>query len=80
MPKSDQRRTHFEQVPVEIVKEIADEDLQDSETSEALPHVEPPARKHAEFPPLRHPRRMSCNTPLTDRAAGRGKWTAIERV
>jgi hypothetical protein len=33
MPKPKKPKTHFEQVPLEIVKEIAEEDIQDGETS-----------------------------------------------
>jgi hypothetical protein len=69
---------------VEIVKKIADEDLQDKDTDEDEPPVEPPveplARKRAEFPPLQRPRRMSCKTPHTDGVTGHGKWSAVESV
>ena len=45
MPKSKDPKTHFEQVPLEIVKKIAEEDIPDDETNGADVTVDPPARK-----------------------------------
>jgi hypothetical protein len=59
MPNSNHRKTYFEQIPVEIVKEIAEEDLPDGGTNEAAPPIEPPARKCAKLPDLK---------PLTEKA------------
>jgi hypothetical protein len=49
MRKSKEPKTHFEQVPLEIVKQIADEDIQDDEANGAEVTVEAPARKRAVF-------------------------------
>ncbi len=45
MAKSKEPRTHFEQVPLEIVKKIAEEIIPDDEASEFDGTVEPPAKK-----------------------------------
>jgi hypothetical protein len=45
MPKSKGPKTHFEQVPLEIVKKIAKEDIPDDETTGLDVDVDPPARK-----------------------------------
>lgn len=45
MPKSKDSKTHFEQVPLEIVKKIAKEDIPDDEGNEPDVDVDPPARK-----------------------------------
>jgi hypothetical protein len=45
MSKMKQPKTHFEQVPLEIVKKIAEEDIRDDETSGAGVTVEPPAKR-----------------------------------
>jgi hypothetical protein len=45
MTKPTDAKTHFEQVPLEIVKMIAEEDIWDDETSGAGVTVEPPAKK-----------------------------------
>jgi hypothetical protein len=45
MTKPTDAKTHFEQVPLEIVKKIAKEDIRDDETSETIVTVEPPAKK-----------------------------------
>ena len=49
MPKSKEPKTHFEQVPLEIVKKIAEEEIPDDETNGADVAVEPPARKCSAF-------------------------------
>jgi hypothetical protein len=53
MPESKDSKTHFEQVPLEIVKKIAEGEIPDDETSGADVAVEPPARKHSAVPCLR---------------------------
>jgi hypothetical protein len=45
MPKSKGPKTHFEQVPLEIVKKIAKEDIPDDEANEPDMVVDPPSRK-----------------------------------
>jgi hypothetical protein len=50
MRKMKQAKTHFEQVPLEIVKKIAEEEIPDDETSGADVAVEPPAKKCSAFP------------------------------
>ena len=45
MPKSKDSKTHFEQVPLEIVKKIAKEDIPDDEANGSEVDVDPPARK-----------------------------------
>ena len=45
MYKSKDAKTHFEQIPLEIVKTIADEDIPDDEANEPDLLVDPPARK-----------------------------------
>ncbi len=45
MRKSKDSKTHFEQVPVEIVKKIAEEDIPDNTTIGPDVPVDPPARK-----------------------------------
>jgi len=45
MPKSKDPKTYFEQVPLEIVKKIAKEEIPDDEAKETGPIVEPPTRK-----------------------------------
>jgi hypothetical protein len=49
MPKSEEPKTHFEQVPLEIVKQIADEEISSDEANGAEVAVEPPPRKRAVF-------------------------------
>jgi len=53
MTKSNDPKTHFEQVSLEIVKKIAEEDIADDETSGAEGAVEPPAKKRSALPRLR---------------------------
>jgi hypothetical protein len=53
MPKSKEAKTHFEQVPLEIVKKIAEEEILDEETSGTGVTVEPPAKKCSSFPRFR---------------------------
>ncbi len=45
MRKSKDSKTHFEQVPLEIVKKIAKEDIPDDEVDGPDVDVDPPARK-----------------------------------
>jgi hypothetical protein len=45
MPKSKELKTHFEQVPLEIVKKIAAKAIRDEETNGADPAADPPAGK-----------------------------------
>jgi hypothetical protein len=52
MPKSKERKTHFEQVSLEIVKQIIDEEISSDEANGAEVAVEPPARKRAVFAAL----------------------------
>jgi hypothetical protein len=53
MPKSKEAKTHFEQVPLEIVKKIAEEEFPDDEMNGADGTVEPPAKECSAFPQLR---------------------------
>jgi len=50
MPKSKDPKTYFEQVPLEIVKKIAEEDIPDDEAKGTGLTVEPPARKCSAVP------------------------------
>jgi len=45
MAKSKETKTHFEQVPLEIVKQIADEEIWSHEVNGADVTVGPPAKK-----------------------------------
>ncbi len=45
MLKTKKAKTYFEQVPLEIVKKIAEEDTPDDETNGTDVTFEPPARK-----------------------------------
>ena len=45
MPKSNGPMTHFEQVPLEIVKKIAKEDIPDDAANGPEVDVDPPAKK-----------------------------------
>jgi len=49
MTKSNKPKTFFEQVPLEIVKKIAEEDTANDVTNKADPSVEGPAKKRAAF-------------------------------
>jgi hypothetical protein len=49
MTKPKEPKTHFEQVPLEIVKKIAAEDIPDGETSGTDGASEPPARERSAF-------------------------------
>jgi hypothetical protein len=49
MPKPKEPKTRFEQVPLEIVKEIAKEDIEEGETDTADGPVKPPATKRGAF-------------------------------
>jgi hypothetical protein len=53
MAKSKDPKTYFEQVPLEIVKKIAEEDIPDDDVGGANVTVEPPARKRSAFPRVR---------------------------
>ena len=45
MAKPKDPKTHFEQVPLEIVKKIAEEDIPDDEANGVDVDVDPPAKK-----------------------------------
>jgi hypothetical protein len=45
MPKTKKPKTHFEQVPLEIVKKIAEEEIPNDEANEENVTVEPPAKE-----------------------------------
>jgi hypothetical protein len=60
MPQSNQPKTHFEQVPLEIVKKIAEEEILDDETNGPDARVEPPAKKCSAF---RRPKLAMVNVP-----------------
>jgi len=47
MAKSKEPKTHFEQVPLEIVRKIGGEEIPDVEASAGDRTVEPPAKKSA---------------------------------
>jgi hypothetical protein len=49
MPKSKEPKTHFEQVPLEIVKQIADEEVSSDEANGVGVRAEAPAKKRAAF-------------------------------
>lgn len=53
MPNPKDPKTHFEQVPLEIVKKIAEEDILDDETNEGGETVERPAKKRSALRRLR---------------------------
>ena len=44
MPKTKKPKTHFAQVPLEIVKKIAEEEIPDDEATGEDVIVEPPAK------------------------------------
>jgi len=50
MTKPKELKTYFEQVPLEIVKKIAEEDISDDAASGADVATEPPAKKRFAFP------------------------------
>ncbi len=52
MPKSNESKTHFEQVSLELVKQIADEEISSDEANRVEVTVQPPARKRAAIPVL----------------------------
>ncbi len=60
MHKMKEPKTHFEQVPLEIVKKIAEEEIPDEETSGTDATVEPPAKKCLASP---RSRRAPANVP-----------------
>lgn len=49
MPKPKEPKTHFEQVPLEIVKEIAKEDIEEGQKSQPDVPVRPPAKQRGAF-------------------------------
>jgi hypothetical protein len=49
MPKLNDPKTHFEQVPLEIVKKIAEIDLPGDKTNGADGPAKPPAKKCSPF-------------------------------
>jgi hypothetical protein len=56
MPKSKERITHFEQVPLETVKQIVDQEISCDEANGAEVALEAPAKKRAVFRALGQPR------------------------
>ena len=44
MPKTKKPKTHFDQVPLEIAKKIAEGEIPDDEVNEKNVIVEPPAK------------------------------------
>ena len=60
MHKMKEPKTHFEKVPLEIVKKIAEEEIPDEETSGTDATVEPPAKQCLAFPRFR---RAPVNAP-----------------
>ena len=56
MSKSKKPKTHFEQVPVEHVKELAVEIIPDDEDKVDDVVADPPAKKRAAFLTKRRPR------------------------
>jgi hypothetical protein len=50
MPNSKESKTHFEQVPLEIVKEIAEEDIPDDEANADEEIVEASPKKLGRIP------------------------------
>ena len=53
MSKSKDCKTYFEQIPLAIVKKIANEEIPDDEAKGTGPVVEPPARKCSASPRFR---------------------------
>jgi hypothetical protein len=49
MPKPKEPKTHFEQVPLEIVKEVAAEDIEEGKTGRPDVPAKPPAIKRGAF-------------------------------
>lgn len=56
MSKSKGPKTHFEQVPLEIVKKIAEEDIPNDEADGPDVTVDPPPKKRSALTPVRGPR------------------------
>ncbi len=56
MPKSKKPETHFEQVPLEIVKQIAAEDISSDEANGDEVAVDAAAKKRAVYPVRSQPR------------------------
>ena len=56
MPKSKEPKTHFEQVSLEIVKQIVDEEISSYKANGVEVALEAPAKKRAVFPALGQPR------------------------
>jgi len=73
MSKSKVPKTHFEQVPLEIVKKIAQEDPPDDNTNGLDMIIEPPARKCAAIPGLRLPTLNAVERPSRGRQGGCGR-------
>jgi hypothetical protein len=53
MPKSKEPKTHFEQVPLEIVKRIVEEEIPDVQANGVDGTGDPPRKKSAAFPRTR---------------------------
>ena len=70
MPKSKDPKTHFEQVPLEIVKKIAEEEIPDDETNGTGVTVEPPAKKCSAFSRFRRATVNVLQHPFARREGG----------
>jgi hypothetical protein len=55
MSKSKEPKTHFEQVPLEIVKKIMEQEIPDDSDGTDVT-VNPPVKRRAAFPGLRFPK------------------------
>ena len=53
MAKTKEPKTHFEKVPLEIVKKIAEVEIPDDGADGTGVSVEPPAKKFSAFPRFR---------------------------
>jgi len=76
MPKTRKPKTHFEQVPLEIVKDVAEEEIPDDEAER---DDEGPAKKRPVSSALRHLRGMPCNNHLAGAVTERRKWANVNR-
>ena len=55
MSKSKEPKTHFEQVPLEIVKKIVEQEIPDDADGTDVA-VNPPVKRRAGFPVIRFPK------------------------
>ena len=79
MAKAKESKTHFQQVPLEMVKKLADVDIADDETSGAGAAVEPPAKKRAGFSARGPARGKALNSPLPNGATADRKGANLAR-